>query len=473
MLYEPNWRSLRQHAPAPQWLKDAKFGIYTHWGIYSVPACGPNGSWYGNRMYCSERPEHAFHLEHYGDPAKFGYKDFIPMFTAERFDPDQWAELFAKAGARFAGPVAEHHDGFSMWNTSYSSWNAATMGPRRDVVAELEQAYRARGLKFLCALHHFEHWGFFQHWTGEQAVPGDRLDPRYAEFYGRPTNGDNRADQAFLDRWLGKTKEVIDRFSPDALWFDFGLRWVREDYKRAMIAHYFNHAVQNGQDPCLMWKGADSVVGSGVVDLELGRFSEMQHNEWITDSTIDDSQHPCEGGWGYVRGTKYKSADQLIHYLIDNVSKNGYMLLNVGPKPDGTIPEEAERVLLEIGRWLAQNGEAIYETTPWLRYGEGPTKIEGGGGFNEHANRALRYTARDFRFTVGKDNTLYATALAWDDNEYEITRPQALYPGEIKRITMLGTDEELSFKLDGHLHIAAPKQKPPVGIAYTLKIERS
>ena len=180
-MYQPTWDSLRQH-PTPQWFKDAKFGIYTHWGIYCVPAKGPNATWYPYNMYREGTPQYDHHCRTYGPPQRFGWKDFIPMFSAERFDPDEWAEIFKDSGAQYAGPVGEHHDGFCMWDTQYSEWNAAKMGPRRDVVGALEQSFRKQGLRFMVALHHAENWWFYPHWRTEF----DTSDPRYAGLYGEP-----------------------------------------------------------------------------------------------------------------------------------------------------------------------------------------------------------------------------------------------------------------------------------------------
>lgn len=272
MEYEASWNSLRNH-PTPDWFRRAKFGIYTHWGIYSVPACRPNGSWYGFFMYQKGNPQYEYHVKTYGGPEKFGYKDFIPMFTAEKFDPEAWAELFAKAGARFAGPVGEHHDGFSMWRTDLTRWNAYNMGPRRDVVAELEKAVRAQGMKYMVAMHHAERWRFFPHW-----VEGtDLSDPEYFDFYGKPHdldwkngipqkgdwpiwNGQTRSDKEFCDLWLAKCKEVIDRFSPDMLWFDFGLAYMPESYREEMLAYYYNKSAQENREVVFTYKNQDLAV---------------------------------------------------------------------------------------------------------------------------------------------------------------------------------------------------------------------
>lgn len=469
MPYVSDWNSLRNFR-TPQWLRDMKFGIYTHWGVYSVPGCRPNGSWYPHNMYLKGTPQYEHHVKTYGDPSKFGYKEFIPMFKGEHFDPDQWAEMFKKAGAGFAGPVGEHHDGFAMWNTSYNKWNAAQMGPKRDVVEELEKAIRKQGMKFMVALHHIENWFFYPHWIKEYDVSRPEFSELYGELHDMDAEGNQKfinqtkPNKAALDMWLGKTKEVIDRFSPDALWFDFGIRYVQEDYKKEMLAYYYNEAEKKHQDVFLMFKNNDLCVGSGLIDLELGRYDRLTQNEWITDTTVDDGE-----GWCWLFDAQYKSPRTLIHYLIDNVSKNGYLLLNVGPTPGGEIPQEAQHILSEMGKWLEQNGEAIYGTTPWLYHGEGPTKMTTAGDFTE--KEKMTYTSKDFRYTA-KGGTIYAICLNWTDGEYIMERMGELYPNEVKRVTMLGSDKELDFKWSPEgLTVSAPKEKP-CDYAYVLKIER-
>lgn len=476
-VFAPTWNSLRQHK-TPQWFRDVKFGIYTHWGIYSVPARGPNATWYPYNMYIEGTPQHAYHVQTYGPVTRFGYKDFIPDFTGIRFDADEWAEIFKGAGAQYAGPVGEHHDGFTMWDTRYSDWNAAKMGPKRDVVGELAQAMRRQSLRFMVALHHAENWWFFPHWRKDW----DTADPRYAGLYGEPHNLEwsehppqttdrqalwdlmDKPSQAFLDQWLGKTQECIDKYQPDMLWFDFGLQFVQEHYKRAMLAHYYNRAQEWGKEVVVTYKWHDLVPGAGVVDLELGRFDTLTYQEWITDTTVDDGH-----GWAYLKETEYKSLRTLVHYLIDNVSKNGYMLLNVGPKPDGTIPDEAKSLLAGIGKWLAVNGEAIYGTTPWMTYGEGPTQMQKAGYFMEDAEVA--YTSQDFRFTA-KDDSLYAICLGWPGQQATIHSLRVLYPSEIASVQMLGVEGDLPWShSDQGLTVGVPSQRPCED-AYVFKITR-
>jgi len=475
--YEPTWESLRTHT-TPKWFQDAKFGIYTHWGVYSVPACGPNGTWYPYNMYREGTEQHEYHVKTYGPPSEFGYKDFVPMFRAERFHAEEWAELFKKAGAQFAGPVGEHHDGFSMWDSQFTDWNATRMGPGRDVVGELESAIRAQGMRFMVALHHAENWWFYPHWREEF----DTSDPRYVGLYGPLHNLDwaqhkpqtrerwqewwqqDKPGKEYLEKWLAKTREVIDKYQPDMLWFDFGIRGLPEKYRRDLLAYYYNKQREWGREVAVTYKFHDLVPGTAVVDLELGRMGELTYHDWITDTSVDD-----QGAWSYVQDAGFKTVRTLVHNLIDNVSKNGNLLLNVGPKANGEIPEEAKQCLLGIGKWLDVNGEAIYGTIPWIKYGEGPTQMETTGYFSER--QEVEYTAKDIRFTA-KDDVLYATFLGWPEKQVTIGALKRLYQAEISSVMMLGVDRELKWSMteDG-LVVERPEAKP-CEHAYVFRIKR-
>ena len=406
--YEPTWESLREYKEVPKWLRDGKFGIYTHWGIYSVHAYGQNTTWYSFALYSDPESEARKHFEKtFGKlTSDFGYKDLIPKFTAEKFDADEWADLFQKAGAKFAGPVAEHHDGFAMWDTKYSDWNAAKMGPKRDIVAELEKAIKKRDMKFVTAFHHAANWFFFPVLNDSY----DTGDPKNSGLYGQPHEPGAMRNQEFIDEWYNKIIEVIDKYNPDFIWFDFALDSIPEGYVKDFLAYYYNHAEAQGKEVVVTYKGNDLVPGTSVRDLELGQEPSITYHEWITDSTVDD-----RGAWGWANDLVFKPPNRLIDNLVDRVAKNGYLLLNVGPKPDGTIPEEARKVLLEMGAWLDVNGEAIYGTSPWIIAGEGPTNLGEASaiGFNE---AATVYTSKDIRFTV-KGDTIYATFLDWPGEE--------------------------------------------------------
>ncbi len=474
--YEPTWSSLQNHR-TPQWLRDAKFGIYTHWGLYSVPACGVNGTWYAYNMYRQGNPQFDYHEKTFGPATRFGYKDFIPMFTADKFDAAEWAELFRASGARFAGPVAEHHDGFSMWDSRINEWNAARMGPKRDVVGELETAIRNAGMRFMTAFHHFEQWWFYPHWRSDCDVS----DARYAGLYGPMHNLDgingtsggrgnewieqDRPDGAFNEFWRTKIDEVIENYRPDLIWFDFGLNWVQEEYKKRMLADYYNKEEEWGTELAVAYKNNDLVPGVALIDYELGRMDKLTYYDWITDTSVDD-----QGAWSYVQDAGFKKPATLIHNLIDNVSKNGYLLLNVGPKADGSIPDEANQLLRSMGHWLDINGEAIYGTTPWMVYGEGPTEMTNPGMFSEQ--HEVSYTADDFRFTC-TDDAIYATCLGWPESASTIKAMRRLNPGEIRSVTMLGSNQTLSWNLtDQGLQVNPPDERP-CEYAFVYKIERT
>ena len=484
-LYKPTWNSLRCHQ-VPQWFQNAKFGIYTHWGVYSVPGFGPDGSWYPYFMYRPGTKAYQHHVKHYGGPEKFGYKDFIPDFTGDLFDADEWAEIFKSSGAQYAGPVAEHHDGFCMWDSNFTEWKATSMGPKRDVVGELADAIRKQDMCFMVALHHAENWWFYPHWVAEY----DTSDPTYSGLYGEAhdyigeqfTSTDpedtwpheffmqfskSKPSKAFLDQWKGKTCEVVDKYFPDMIWFDFGLKGIQEHYKREAIAYYYNQAQAWGKDVLVTYKMHDLVPVTGVVDLELRRYNELTYQIWLTDNTVDDGR-----GWAYLKNQKYKDTRILVHYLIDIVSKNGNLLLNVGPKPNGEIPEEAKTILFQMGEWLNINGEAIYGTTPWMIFGEGPTKNDGDKYSRDYGEKnKIRYTARDFRFTA-KDDILYASCLGIPKGKVLITSLSVLYESEIKSVQLLGINKYLGWSISPEgLEILLPNEQP-CDYAFVFKIER-
>ena len=455
--FEPNWNSLATHI-TPQWFKDAKFGIYTHWGPYSVPSFGFNGSWYPHFMYgqfdtgelsgkSKDRVKkmkayHKHHVETYGDPSDFGYKEFIPMFTAEKFDAEEWADLFRKAGAQYAGPVAEHHDGFAMWDSKVTKWNAANMGPKRDIVGQLEKAYRKQGMKFIATFHHSYNWWFFP--TYDKRF--DCSDPAFAGLYSRPHAEGEMPDNEYLDIWYEKIKEVIDGYEPDLLWFDFGLGRIKETHQKKMMAYYYNKEALWDRELAITFKTLGEAMNvppmTGIADIEVGKMTYLTHNTWLSDTNIDTGT-----GWTYVKDLGYKSPERLIHNLVDRVSKNGHLLLNVGPRPDGSIPAQARRLLLEMGSWLEVNGEAIYGTTPWFRSGEGPTKVNKSGDHFNEANE-VRFTASDIRFTT-KGHDIFAICLGIPGDQIRIESLRRKYADEIEAVSVLGSDRTLNYRMDG------------------------
>ena len=461
--YEPSWESLKQHS-TPEWFKDAKFGIYFHWGVYSVPAY--RDEWYPRGMYAAfsdEDKQKQYHKEHFGDPSEFGYKDFIPLFKAEKFDADEWAELFKKAGAKFAGPVAEHHDGFAMWDSELTEWDAADMGPKRDITGELARAVRKQGMKFITSFHHAYNWKYY-----ETSYKGDydTKNPKYAGTYGlypEPHEPGAPESEEFLKDWEAKVREVIEKYEPDFLWFDMG--WGEstfEAYKKSLLAYYYNKAEEWGREVVVSYKSRALPLGVGVLDFESGKLETLSPFVWLTDTSMD------KRSWSYRQNPDYKPVNTLVDNLVDRVSKNGNTLLNIGPRPDGTIPEEVKERLLGIGKWLEVNGEAIYGTRPWISYGEGPTKMKGGTSWERKKNGS-DYTARDIRFTT-KENNLYAIVLDWPGEQVTIESLGVLWESEIKSIEMLGISEELEWSLtDEGLTIKTPDTKP-CEYAYTFKI---
>ena len=467
--FEPTFESLEKVNPVPEWFKDAKFGIYFHWGVFAVPAYA--NEWYPRNMYGKNTNERRHHTEVYGSPEIWPYHNFIigakdkqgnlvqfaPKLKSEggQFDPEEWAQLFADAGARFAGPVAEHHDGFSMWASKVNPWNSKDMGPKLDLAGLFADAIRKHDMKFLMAMHHaFNITGFYS-----DAPKTD--DPQLQMLYGQQGTEKN---EAF---WLAKHKEIIDQYKPDIIWQDFNLHKLAQPTLLGFLAYYYNSAAGWGKEVVATYKdGLNDKCG--VLDYERGGASDITENYWLTDDAISSSS------WCYTEGLKYYTSKAILHGFIDRVSKNGNLLLNISPKADGSIPEGQKEILLSMGGWLKKYGEAIYATRAWDKYGEGATKIGGGAFTSPQAG-----TIKDIRFTRSKDNKqLFAIFMARekDQNELVLTTLSAdrIQLKNLRKIEMIngkaGSYIPLTYKQDEKgLTIQLP-EKTFDDMAYVVKL---
>lgn len=460
--YSADWRSLSVH-PAPGWYRRAKLGIFIHWGIYSVPAYG--NEWYSRNMYNPARREGQHHVATYGTPNSFGYKDFIPMFRGEHFDADAWASLFKQAGARYIMPVSEHHDGFAMYDTTFNRWNATKMGPCRDVMGELKTACEAHGLQFCASNHRAEHYYFMN--LG-RLIDSDVNDPAYADFYGpavyRPDlDAANMSDttetpatagptEDWLTDWMIRICEFIDKYQPKVLYFDWWIQnYAFKPYLKKIAAYYYNRANQWGQEVSINYKREAFPPGVATFDVERGALTDISPVPWQTCTAIG------KNSWGYTADNEFKSSRQIICDLIDIVSKNGNMLLNIGPRADGTITAEETQVLLDLGAWLQRNGEGIYDTVPWKWFGEGSVNAED-GFFMDGEEKP--FTPRDFRFTYS-GGCIYAFWLrpAGRDVHIRTLSANGRYDFGIEQVWLLGRDAPVTATRDADgLHIRLPEE---------------
>jgi len=456
--YDASWKSLAKYDETAEWFKDAKFGIYAHWGVLSVPAYA--NDWYPRNMHIVGSDEYKHHVATYGEPSKFGYHDFVPMFKAEKFDANAWADLFLKSGAKFAGVVAEHHDGWSNWDSKINPWNSMAMGPHRDILGELEKAIHGKGMKFVTSFHIARNLQLYQNepskWLDDTSyfpynpkMPTSSNDPLLAKMYG------NIPKEKFYKDWLGQLEEVIDNYNPDLIYFDSKLNKIPDSIKTQFVAHYFNHAVAKGKQVVITHKEGELPKSVSLEDLEKGRMNTKTEDFWLTDETVS------VGSWSYTNNLGLKSADEIVDLLADIVSKNGALMLNVSPMANGIIPENQQQILLTIGKWLKTNGEAIYSTRTWDVFGEGPTKQEKSGMFLDK----ITYTSKDIRYTK-KGNTVYAIVLGWPGNNFPITLTAftteilGKHVPKVKSISILGYKGKVSFTLDSEgLHFKTPNQK--------------
>lgn len=358
--FPQHWQTLEGgRQPVPEWMRDAKFGIYCHWGIYTVPAYG--NEQYIHWMYMTgeddrkeiplmgirERQEQL-----YGPLTEFGYHDFIPMFRGERFNADEWAELFRESGARFGGLVGEHHDGFSMWDSQVTPWNAARMGPRRDVVGELAKAIRRRGMKFLVSLHHENNYYYARMRPGLAGC-----DKKYERLYGSLM-----PRKEWLRMWLDKCCEVVDKYCPDIIYFDAWMDSIPDELKFRFAKHYLDTAAKQGRQVAFTYKNDDFPRQVGMLDHEMFSPDQIDTIPWLCDWTISTGYHQS---WGYVKGMQTRTPKEIIHKLVEVVANNGQLLLNLSPMADGTFPQSQRDCMANVGVWLWSYGEAIYGTRPF------------------------------------------------------------------------------------------------------------
>lgn len=441
--YTPDWESLAGHQ-APAWFGQAKFGIMVHWGLYSIPA--HNNEWYSRNMYIQDKEEWHYHRRTYGPQDKFGYQDFIPLFKAENFHAKEWARLFGETGAKYLIPVAEHHDGFQMYCSQVSKWNSWDMGPGRDFLGEWKEAAREEGLVFGTSSHRAEHWFFMGH--GREFLSDVKEPMKRGDFYwpamAEPDHQDLRShpypSREFVEDWIYRTWELIDRYQPSLLYFDW---WIQhEAFKEGLklvAAYYYNRAAEWGKEVSICYKHDAMMFGSGISEVERGGLGTAVPFLWQTDTAI------AKNSWCYTDSLEYKTPRQIICDLIGAVSKNGNLLLNVGPKGDGSIPEKDREILTEIGKWMKVNGEAIYGSRPWKIWKEGPAK-EPEGQFMDQEEPV--YTSEDIRFTV-KGDSIYAFILQYpQDGRVKIgslsqcANPDRLgFHGLIRQVLVLGQEK--------------------------------
>ncbi len=471
--FKPTDESLKQYE-YPDWFRDAKFGIWAHWGPQAVPR---QGDWYARNMYISEafnrktgeplknkKPaaQYSYNLEHYGHPSKFGFKDIIPLWKAERFDPEALMKLYKDVGAKYFVSMGVHHDNFFLWDSKLHPWNSVKMGPKRDIVGEFQKAAKKNGLKFGVSEHLGASYTWYQTAKGSDSkgkykgVPYDGADPKYYDLYHKPLPEGEDPNQwytscpIFQREWYDRITELIDMYEPDLLYTDGALPFG--DVGRSMIAHFYNKDLQNHKKMNAIYNCKEASEGRFVHDLERGIVEGIAPYPWQTDTSI--------GNWFYKTGQGYISSDALAQMLVDIVSKNGNLLINVVQTPEGDLEPDVLKIMEEFGAWMKINGDAIYATRPFSVYGEGPSMHgDQGKGHAEGIKDVRAYKSGDIRYTT-KGETIYAFSMVHP--EADITITSIPVKRDIKRVKMLGSKEKISFtrKSNGDLVIKKPTDMP-------------
>jgi alpha-L-fucosidase len=474
----------------PKWFRDAKFGIWAHWGPQAVPM---EGDWYARKMYQQGSPDYEDHLKRFGHPSTNGWKDIIPLWKAEKWDPEKLMALYKKAGAKYFVSMGSHHDDFFLWNSPLHKWNAVNYGPHRDVVADWQKAAKKNGLPFGVSEHLGASFTWFQDAhksdkTGPLAgVPYDGANSNYWDLYHFPAEpGDTgwySKNPRWQQQWYNEIKELVDNYKPDLLYSDGGVAFGNQ-VGLSQIANLYNVSLARKRADLSGRKGAELLMmrqsqmpdtleavytckqpsnGRWVQDYERGVGGGISPYPWQTDTSIGD--------WFYNKHWKYQPLSWTVHMLVDIISKNGNLLLNVVLRPDGTLDPEVDTMLHQLAYWTAINGEAIYGTRPWLVYGEGAVQARG-GAFREN----MTYTAKDIRFTT-KGKTLYAIAMGWPEEGRMVIKSLAKTDeagmNKIKRVELLGYKGRLKFtQTTEGLSVELPDKKLS-DLTCTLKITGS
>lgn len=444
--FKDNWGSLSQFK-IPSWYREGRFGIFIHWGVYSVPAFF--NEWYPRLMYKKGQPACAHHNKKYG--REFEYRHFIKDFRPEKFNAEEWVDLFKKSGAKYIMPVGEHHDGIKMYESSLNRWNMMELNGR-DYISELHSACDKADLGFMISNHRAEHFWFFN--GARKYFPESEVaQNKYPDLYGPaclPQSGNEdkydseiTADESYLKEWLATACEMIDRNKPIAVYFDW---WVHNDefrpYLKKFLAYYYNRGIEWGKEVCVFYKWGALFDGCGVFDVERGQIDGISRKLWQNDTAI------AKNSWGFTEGNKFKTPGEIIRNMIEVFSKNGCYMLNVGPMSDGRICEEEKNVLLEIGKWMEINGSAVYGSYPFeVCCSEGRKKKN--GSFKENK----KFSSKDFCFTAGAGK-IYAFPMGKIISEtVKIKSLRNANEGgiryKIKRIYLLGSENtSLPFSQD-------------------------